>query len=349
MRFVSGLFLCCLPLWFALLESGCKQQPPRNTEPAFYWWTQNFNANAAQLEQLQNLGVNTLYIKFFDIKNIAPKGAQPAASITFSAAPPAGIEIIPCIYIANDVFLNMDTAFADTLAQHTAAHLQKLLQRAGNPVIQELQTDCDWTNTTRNAYFGFIKSLRRQLPQIRQFSATIRLHQVKYSEKTGVPPADRGLLMYYNMTDVKQLQTRNSILDNREGARYLPPDMPAYPLPLDMALPAFEWGVLFRNGQFKGIFNSLNRLGIENFGAFEPMKNNFFVCTKDTVFEKTYLRNGDLLRLESIGLPDLQIAADVCRRAANTDSFRVAFFHFNSELVKQYNHENIQDICRRFR
>ncbi|OWY22129.1 hypothetical protein C7N43_18620 [Sphingobacteriales bacterium UPWRP_1] len=349
MRSAFRLRLLCLPLLALLVNGGCQTHNQIHTEPAFYWWTQNFDIQTEQLEQLQNLGVKTIYIKFFDIKNIAPKGAQPAASIAFSSPLPAGIEIIPCIYISNDVFLNPDTLTPDSLAQRTAAHLLKLLQNAGNPAINELQTDCDWSNATRNAYFGFIKSLKKQLPQIQRFSATIRLHQVKYFEKTGIPPADRGLLMYYNMTNVKQLQTRNSILDNREGARYLPRQMPAYPLPLDMALPMFEWSVLFRNGQFKGIFNSLNRHEIENTGFLKPLKNNFFTCTIDTVFENMYLRNGDLLRLETIGLSDLQIAADICNRAVNTNTFRVAFFHLNSTLVKPYTHENIQDICHRFR
>ncbi|MBK8703650.1 MAG: hypothetical protein IPN33_08475 [Saprospiraceae bacterium] len=115
--------------------------------------------------------------------------------------------------------------------------------------ILEIQIDCDWTEKTRDSYFYLLKKMREQLePGNCALSATIRLHQVRYFKKTGAPPVDRGMLMFYNMGDVESWEEPNSILNIKKGEPYLD-GAARYPLPLDVALPAFGWGVLFREGR----------------------------------------------------------------------------------------------------
>ncbi len=71
-----------------------------------------------------------------------------------------------------------------------------------------LQIDCDWTTKTAPKYFYFLQQIREKLDahedggtfaSLAMLSATIRLHQVKYPEKSGMPPVDKGVLMFYNM------------------------------------------------------------------------------------------------------------------------------------------------------
>ena len=92
-----------------------------------------------------------------------------------------------------------------------------------------------------------------------QLSATIRLHQVKYREETGVPPVDYGVLMYYNMGHISAMGA-NSIYDRSTALRYLG-KLREYPLPLDIALPMFAWGVHSADGQVLNWWGTYARSG----------------------------------------------------------------------------------------
>jgi hypothetical protein len=76
-------------------------------------------------------------------------------------------------------------------------------------------------------------------------TATIRLHQYAQPGKTGVPPADRGMLMPYNVGKIAEPGDVNSIFDEATAEPYFR-GTKHYPLPLDIGLPAFAWGVQFR-------------------------------------------------------------------------------------------------------
>ncbi len=79
-----------------------------------------------------------------------------------------------------------------------AALLQRQSNEAGTPPPREIQIDCDWTERTRNAYFQLLTALKREpFLQGKILSATIRLHQVKYVQRSGIPPADRGRVCFF--------------------------------------------------------------------------------------------------------------------------------------------------------
>lgn len=96
--------------------------------------------------------------------------------------------------------------------------------------ITSLQIDCDWTPRTRSAYFRLLSTNKRERPEL-DLSVIVRLHQYRDREANGIPPADRGLLMCYNMPPVQQRQTRDAIYDEAILKGYL--KAPAYPIPLD--------------------------------------------------------------------------------------------------------------------
>ncbi len=74
-------------------------------------------------------------------------------------------------------------------------------------------------------------------------SATIRLHQVKYFETTGVPPVKSGMLMFYNTGDLENPSEENSILNIETAELYLS-GLEDYPMQLDIVLPLFSWAVV---------------------------------------------------------------------------------------------------------
>ena len=100
--------------------------------------------------------------------------------------------------------------------------------------IKEIQIDCDWTDSTRNRFFRFTRTLGKLAhAEHSLISATIRLHQIKYFERTGIPPVDRGVLMFYNMGKLAAASERSSIFNTEDAEKYTS-RLSQYPLPMDL-------------------------------------------------------------------------------------------------------------------
>jgi hypothetical protein len=222
----AALVLLCL---FCFAKWGCSHsEQPRRAAPAFYHWRTHLRLGPAERSYLDSLGAQRLYAKFFDVDwDGAAAQPVPLATIELDTALLAGLEIVPCVFITNRTLLNLPLQGVDSLA---ARIFQKINALAASPP-REIQFDCDWTERTRENYFALLTAFRQLALSDPSFtmqrpsfiiSATIRLHQLKYPDKTGVPPADRGMLMCYNTGDLEDWATENSILDTKTLKSYLP-------------------------------------------------------------------------------------------------------------------------------
>lgn len=110
---------------------------------------------------------------------------------------------------------------------------------------------------TKNNYFLLLKELKNNLNK--NISSTIRLHQIKYFNKTGVPPVDYGVLMYYNMSSLGDFNTKNYILDNNEAKKYHY-NFENYPLKLKLALPLYSQAVQFRDKKAINLFENVEQI-----------------------------------------------------------------------------------------
>lgn len=90
----------------------------------------------------------------------------------------------------------------------------------------------------------------------------------------------------------------NSILDSVSLKKYLRGTVAVYPLPLDVALPVFSWGVVFRGGSFFNIINSPDSSQLADNQRFEQVSPTRFLSKKGTILQGIYLHPGDLIRLE---------------------------------------------------
>src|SRR5262249_10937959 len=146
---------------------------------------------------LAELHVDRMYVRMFDVA--WTDGAATELGVLATPEPaPAGVEVVPVVVVREDVFRHVSGEASRALAARTCRALRRLAGQLHAP-IRELQFDCDWTDTTRTGFFAFIEQVRAAAPPGLATSATIRLHQVKYRERTGVPPVGRGMLMFYNM------------------------------------------------------------------------------------------------------------------------------------------------------
>jgi hypothetical protein len=262
---------------------GAAEGPPARR--AFYFWRTTFALTPAEREALTVLQVERIYLRVFDL-GWAGSQVEALGPVTGERAP-AGVEIVPVVYIKAEVFKHVGAA-------------------ALGFEIHELQLDCDWTDSTRDRFFGFVRALRAAAGV--PLSSTIRLHQVKYRERTGVPPVERGALMFYNMGRFSADPDERMIFDARSAAKYLA-RVDDYPLPLDLALPIWSWTVHLRDELVVGLMQSTDPAELPALGFLRADGPERFVATRDAFLHGELLREGDVLKIEVTGPAETRAAA----------------------------------------
>ena len=336
-----------LSLVVLLLLVACQNRPERSVYPAFYHWQTQVALGDAERVLLDSLRVDRLYLKFFDLDWSERYGAAvPLANVRAGAAPLPVAEIVPCVFITNRTFQRVDRADLPVLAQRVGAKLRELASRFPANRVVEWQFDCDWTASTRGAYFYFLELLAKEgrVP----LSATIRLHQVADAGGTGVPPVARGMLMYYNTGELRNWATENSMLEDRTAAAYLG-TLEDYPLPLDVALPVFRWGVVFHPAGGVELLNNLDESDIDTNADVVWTGEGRAEVRRGTYLRGHYVSAADRIRLESISRESLLLAAQRLRKVATPDSMHVAFYQLDEAMAKRYAAEALNRIVDAFR
>lgn len=331
---------------------SCRQQnhhPQRQVSPAFYYWKSIYSPGQYELNRIRELHVRTQYIKFFDVDwNPAKNQALPLALVRFDNGYQEALqdcELVPVVFITNDCIRRLDTVSARQLAGRILQLVRDIQTGFKLRGMKELQIDCDWTATTKEPYFALLDEFRKLDPNL-IISATIRLHQVKQVARAGLPPVHRGLLMCYNMGDLRDPSVNNSILDPEELHKYIG-KLQLYPLPIDIALPLFDWTVLFRNGTYTGLLK-LNPERIPA-SALSKISANRYVLLKDTILSGFDCRKNDLLRYEASNLKDILLASEYLNRKWKDTSARISFFHLDSLILQKYSRHELEIVIDRFR
>lgn len=331
MPFLSPrVFLFCV----IILHCACEKKVPTSHTVSFYYWQSKLHFSPTEAQILNDLNVKKLYIKFFDIKwDEVSHQIQPVAQIQADSAWGAERrELIPCVFIENRVFLHVDTAEIHSFAQIVAQKLHVQFALFVSSPIQQIQIDCDWNTTTRAAYFEFLRHLKAATGK--EISCTIRLHQVKYLHKTGVPPVTKGVLMCYNLGSIQDVKENNSIFNLNLLKNYTQ-NITAYPLQLDIALPMYEWAVVFRNQRFAYVWTASDRIKKE--AGLEQITDNRYVChTSMRVGEKILLK-GDLLRVESVS--DAELEETIKWFDERLKNYTIVFYHLDDRNL--VSHEGI--------
>ena len=327
-----------------LLVASCMQD--KNAQPivkpySYYHWN-TFLENTPQLqERLKMAGSDTLYIRFFDLAVDKQQDAVlPIATLQIDTVLTLPVNhIVPVIYIKNEVFLHKDgsAAQAAVLASNLASKIKRLFQsHFKNSIVKQVQIDCDWTDSTQEAYFTFLKTLKQQVDfvsinanQPTQLTATIRLHQVKYRERTGVPPIDRGVIMVYNVGDLGDVNEQNSIINNATTATYLG-RLKEYPLGYDIALPVFSWYVVYRNNKLTAIINEIDAITLSQ-NTTRATVNKIKVHTPFNT-GTTYLYKDDIIRKESVTAAQLKELATLVKKEAAQD-YNTILYHINASVL----------------
>ena len=329
---------------------GCSQRSTVVVPSAFHWRNSD-PLNYSDREAIAANGLQRIYFKILDIGWNPANGAYPVSSVTvpfdwrnydgLSGAWTDSVEFVPCIYITNNTFEKISDAEVDQLATNLLHKLRKECPRKIHGVL----LDCDWTATTKVRFFRLTRRMNDSLDV--PLTATIRLHQYAHPGKTGVPPADRGMLMVYNVGKVNAPGAANSIFNLEEAAPYFRRNKP-YPLLLDIALPAFSWGAQFRKGHFVGILQEEQINEAASRGLLTGSWTGTMQVTNEDNDRIPELHLGDEVRIERMTPEVISQVAQLARSAVNSDTTAVAFFEVGTRAFRFLAPTFVDSTCNSF-
>lgn len=351
-----------VPLLFMIFALGCTEEAPQgavNGDPSageiaqtgvprpaisFYYWKTVFNPGDESLARLAQIKAGRIYLRLFEVTSDEMGQALPHATVTFAQQP--SLPVVSVIYIENSVF-GRAVDVVD-LADKLVARVMGMIAVHELKVIRELHLDCDWTPTTKEQFFAFTAAVKEKLPSGWQLAVTLRLDQFRNLSSTGVPPADKGILMAYNMGNLRQPGPHNSIIDPAIATRYLKGD-DKYPLPLDIALPLFSWVVVFDDqDQFQGLLRTVPPELLDTRLCHDDGDGLYTVIKPFQTRGGTPIGAGWRLRLEDSKSEDLLAVAKLLRQAVPQSEFLV-FYHLDEKIIRRWPAdalESIADSCR---
>ncbi len=338
---VSFLLIC-------LFSFACAKKE-RQVTPAFYHWQTQLQLSPLETLYTDSLHIEKLYVKFFDVdQSDDSEKTKAVAQLQVSHFENKHFEIIPTVFITNRTFYKLEESDLDKLAIQIYEKIKTLKSGFDKSPLTEIQIDCDWSLKTKSKYFTLLRLLREQFESKKTIlSATIRLHQIKFFEKTGIPPIDRGMLMFYNMGELSSPETSNSIIDLKLAELYLS-RFSEYPIELDIALPIFSWGVLFRDNKMIKLVNNLEASDLADSSRFHKAFENQYKVIKSTYLQGYYLYEGDLIRLEQSPISVVQAAAKKLAALNKAEQLTVSLYHLDTMTLKNYSYDQLQEVYDQF-
>jgi hypothetical protein len=185
--------------------------------------------------------------------------------------------------------------------------------------------------------------MKAEFPE-KQITVTLRLWQYKYRTKAGIPPAERCLLMCYNMQMANEYDAENSIGSLDELEKYIIEKK--YPLQLDIAFPVFSWAILFRNQRFIGFLGEdAKNIAVDNPEEYEELSPNRYRLLTDQVIEPYFARRGDEIRIEMVSLPELEKMTGFLKKKVSLErSSRITLFSWNKQDIQTYGTNEIKEL-----
>ncbi len=330
------------------MQISCTSETEKKIRKAFYFWRSTFELTPYENDYLNNSQIDRLYLKYFDIDwNEFSNEAVVIAPIQFVDALPDSIEVVPTVFITNRTLLNIPNSEIDLLYIDIINSINKISQNQ-NLTINEIQFDCDWTPKTKLKYFELLNQFQNYYDhKFIDISATLRLHQYKYPNITGIPPVSRCTLMFYNMGEINRKDTYNSIIDINTAKTYLNHNN-SYPIDIDIALPIFSWGVIFRIDEVVALLNNISINDLENNQSYRYINDNNYAIIKNHYLGGVYLYKGDKIRIEEVKYSQLLESAELLSNTLDYNDITITFFSLTQNNLQDLNDEKINKIIELF-
>jgi len=316
-------------LFVFLFITSCSQKEKHPY--TFYYWKTNLKLNDIEKKTLDKTNALSLYVRFFDVDKLSGK-FEPVAVITKDKSFETGKEIIPTIFITNRSFINIQKEEIPFLAEKINDLILKKIADYHLKVNQEIQIDCDWTSGTKDDYFEFLKQLKK-ISQ-KQITCTLRLHQVKDKNLTGIPPVEKVYLMCYSTSSPLENSDKNSILDLNTLKSYLA-KLEDYPIKkIEVALPIYSWGIVTNHLGKHKLINALSIKDLNN-PDFKKISDSEAEILKDGFYFGNFLNKGFKIKVEEISEDQLENAIQFLDK--KIDTYNIIYYQLDSKFVEGRN------------
>ena len=322
---------------------GCKNANEQR-DINFYYWKTEVSIGDTEKKYFEQLNCRRLYIRFFDVDKI-DKGIEPLAKVKPFDFGVLDAEFVPVVFITNRTFSQINDEELEKLAENTL-QLIDLITKRNQPTdvveatvdVAEIQIDCDWTASTRSAYFRFLTMLKEKSDK--RITCTLRLHQVADTETAGIPPVSKGYLMCYATSSPKDFSEKNSIL-NMELLRIYTLNINDYPLDFDIALPLYSWAVVENYlGNIK-LINGVTKKELSEENNLTQIADNLFEVNNDFVFHGIYLNKGFKIKVEEVSPELLSEAKEYLNAKIKTD-YNIVYYHLDAPFLEQFSIEQLK-------
>lgn len=314
-------------LFLFLIFASCSQKSGRNY--SFYYWRTHLSLDKTEKAALQKATSPFIYTRFFDIEKVNGK-FQPVAVISRDQTFETDKEIVPVVFIKNDVFYDITSDEINFLVQNVSSLITKKQIEFGFKRSNQIQIDCDWTAGTNKEYFEFLKRLKDFSGK--QLSCTLRLHQVKNSKLSGIPPVNKVFLMCYSTSSPLENSNRNSILDLPTLKNYLK-NVDLYPLSMDIALPIYSWGIVTNHVGKHKLINALSVKDLEN-PNFRKISATEVEIIKDGFYFGNFLTKGFTLKVEEISEDQLNQVKKYLNH--KLPEYAIVYYHLDRKFLNQH-------------
>jgi len=168
-RLAFHLFIA---LFFCLVLLSCKHKA--NEYPiGFYYWKTHVKLSSNEQVILDSLQSGPLAVRYFDLDIDAETGlVRPVAPVSFDSL--HGLTMTePVIFIKNRVFNQRNDSSILKWATQASEMIQQINLSNGLLPSKVIQLDCDWTTSTRDAFFFFIEKMKEANPGIEIISTDV--------------------------------------------------------------------------------------------------------------------------------------------------------------------------------
>lgn len=319
-------YLGYLLLTLSLMLSCQKQE----REISYYFWRTQLELGPVEQTFLHNSNGEALFVRFFDVDKINGR-FEPKGIITKSKNDTIDKKITPVVFITNQSWVNISEEELDFLVDRISETIQDRASALSLNLTQEIQIDSDWTPSTKEDYFAFLRKLKTKTQK--DITSTLRLHQVKDKEANGIPPIDKAYLMCYATSSPLEESDVNSILDYNLLKNYLA-DINEYPLQLRYAFPIYSWGIVTNHLGKKRMINGLSHQVLDRTEGIVKIKEHLYQVEKDGFYFNQFLNAGFTIKVEEIPNDLLQKSIKFIDKTTNHKA-PIVLYHLDERFLGQ--------------
>lgn len=282
---------------------------------SIYYWRTTFNPSNEELEFLKKHDIRRMYLRLFDVVVDEADKPVPNATVSFKRSVPDDWEIVPTVFVTVEAIRAINEKDGvPLLASKIVELVENICSWKDINNWEGIQLDCDWTEQPKDKFFLLCEQVRDKLSKDKLLSSTVRLHQLRQSG----PPVDYGVLMVYNTDNFRNPGTSNSILNDSTVEKYLSRKI-AINLPLDIALPIYQWDLVF-----------------DREGGFSRISSGIYDVDEETeIVKKESVSYETLVRTQSVLNKYLKL---------QKGGHSTILYHLNTKNINSYNDEQFQNL-----